>query len=573
MKIKLLLILIIVFFTTSLFAKYDEKEILLKNASDMVQVRKYSLAQELYEEALTKFPGAQDVIVSYLELFIKTSKGQEGLNLLKEEGNSLSNSDKSRYEITFMLIERTFELAEEKANSYLEINPQESQYKNIGDLFQRYRAYQQAVNIYTRANELFPFKFSFELADSYYFDRNYPQALTYYLQALEHDISSKNLINSRIGSIIKQDPNSISVLMKHFGTDPEHIVITKDNKSIIDVYAQALLTTGKGDIALAILDKYQAQDIYNKAEQFKRLKEYEISSTLYDLALSKVQDTRNYYMYTFNYAKMLFESSAYSRADSLINIIIDDDSDMNNKRNVLFNTYLLKADITFRQKDLSNHYESYLQKAEKYAYNNNQKTTLKSRLSYYKILTQEYPQAKDYLDELEQYGRNSDYFFNYYLYEVFQNGSFADSLATELIIQAPESDNTSEMLNIKFLLKSLSGQDRNLFLDAYRKEKLFLLEEADSLYNQLFESSKNEYFIIKNALMNIENSNKIRAQKLLSRPFEDTFARDFASLQLVLLEDKKSKLAQNMARNFLTLYPNSSLAARVRKILLIEQNK
>ncbi len=159
------------------------------------------------------------------------------------------------------------------------------------------------------------------------------------------------------------------------------------------------------------------------------------------------------------------------------------------------------------------------------------------------------------------------------MYEVFQNGTFADSVATELIILAPESDFTIEMLDLKYILKSLKSEEKNLFLDAYRKDKLFLHEEADSLYQHLYESTSNEYFVIKNALMNIEYNNILRAQELFSRSFEDDFARDFAAVQLVLLEDDKTQLAQDMARNFLTQYPNSSLAAKVRQILNIDQNK
>jgi hypothetical protein len=572
MNRKLITIIFFLICSTGLFANYDEKKILLNNANDMIKVRKYSLAEEIYQEAITKFPQDEDVIIALFELYIRTNKGQEGLNLLKKKTNLLANDHKIKYEITFMLMDKNFELALEKAQSFLKTSSSQADYINMGKLFQRYRAYEESIDIFLIGDQLFPHKFAFELADSYYFARNYSQALNYYLLALEHDKASKNLINSRIRNILKNDPSSISVLIDHFGNDSEEIEITKDNQAIIDIYIHALLTNDRIPLALSILENYDAKQIYTKAEQFKRLKEYKISKLLYQMAIAKIDDLRFYYRYTLNYAQMLFESASYAQADSLLNIVIAD-SDYGLKRNLLFDAYLLKADISTRNKGLSNQYENLLNQAEKYAYNNNQKMSLKSRLSYFNLLQEDYSQAKKYLDQLANYGKNSNYFFNYYLFEIFQNGSIADSLATELIIQAPESDFTIEMLDIKYILKSLKDNEKNLFLDAYRKEKLFLLEQADSLYSQLYQASGNEYFLIKNAQMNIDNMNYQRARKLLSANFKEDFARDYAAVILLFLEDDKSQLAQDMARNFLTQYPNSSFAAKVRQILMIDQNK
>lgn len=572
MNRKLITIIFFLICSTGLFANYDEKKILLNNANDMIKVRKYSLAEEIYQEAITKFPQDEDVIIALFELYIRTNKGQEGLNLLKKKTNLLANDHKIKYEITFMLMDKNFELALEKAQSFLKTSSSQADYINMGKLFQRYRAYEESIDIFLIGDQLFPHKFAFELADSYYFARNYSQALNYYLLALEHDKASKNLINSRIRNILKNDPSSISVLIDHFGNDSEEIEITKDNQAIIDIYIHALLTNDRIPLALSILENYDAKQIYTKAEQFKRLKEYKISKLLYQMAIAKIDDLRFYYRYTLNYAQMLFESASYAQADSLLNIVIAD-SDYGLKRNLLFDAYLLKADISTRNKGLSNQYENLLNQAEKYAYNNNQKMSLKSRLSYFKLLQEDYSQAKKYLDQLANYGKNSNYFFNYYLFEIFQNGSIADSLATELIIQAPESDFTIEMLDLKYILKSLKDNEKNLFLDAYRKEKLFLLEQADSLYSQLYQASGNEYYLIKNAQMNIDNMNYQRARKLLSVNFKEDFARDYAAVILLYLEDDKSQLAQDMARNFLTQYPNSSFAAKVRQILMIDQNK
>jgi hypothetical protein len=176
------------------------------------------------------------------------------------------------------------------------------------------------------------------------------------------------------------------------------------------------------------------------------------------------------------------------------------------------------------------------------------------------------------LDELARFGRNDNYYFNYYLYEVFQNGAIADSLATELIIVAPESDFAIEMIELKYLLKPLNPKDKNLYLDAYRKEKLNLIEQADTLYQEMYRSTKNEYFIIKNALMNKQNNNIDRSRELLSGNFEDEFCHDFAAMLLILLEDDNSQIAKDMATNFLTQYPNSSFAAEIRQILMINKN-
>lgn len=572
MKLRIILILIIALALNSLVAQYDEKQILLKNASDMMKVRKYTLAEELYQEALTKFPKDIDVITALLEHYIKTNKGKEGYKVLQDKSMILPESIKVKYQITFSLIDKNYEVALLKAQEHLTANNSQTEYKSLGSLFQRYRAYSQAIDIFLAGEKLYPQNFSFELAESYYFEREYNEAISYYLLALEGNSGFKSISNSRISNIIKESPNSILTLMDYFGTDSNKLQITKENLSIINIYVDALLNTNREEIAFSILDKYQAKDIFTKAEQFKRSKKYNISKMLYKKTLDKEDDLNFYYRYLLYFAKMSVESASYAEADSLINIIIADDSDKKFKRNVMFDSYLLKGDIINRNKNMSDQYENLLKKAEEFAYNTKQKQTLKAKFSYYEILNKNFPQAKRYLDELGRYGYNDSYYFNYYLYEVMQNGKQADSLATELIIQAPESDYSIEMLEIKYALKSLGPKDKNLFLDAFSKEKLFLTEDADSLYQELYNSTKNEYFIIKNALLNMENNNIQRTRELLSYNYEDKFCHDFAALQLILLEDENSQLAKDMARNFLTQYPNSSFAAQVRQIIMINQN-
>lgn len=571
MRLKLTVTFMILILSTSLFAQYNEKQIILNNASEMIKVRKYSLAEELYQEALTKFPNDPDVIIGLLELYIRTNNGEEGTVLLESKGKSLPKDKSMQYQITFLLIDRKLDIALNKAQEHLKLNSSESEYKAIGSLFQRYRAYSQTTAIFLVGEKLYPTKFSFDVADSYFFERNYDKALKYYLIALENKVGNVSLTNSRISSIIKESPKSILTLIDYFGSETDKIIITKDNTAIINVFIDALLSTGRKDLALPILNKYQTKDIYTKAEQFKRLKEYDISNLLYQLILEKEADLTFYYRYSFNFAQMLLESGAYPQADSLINNIISD-SDQKYKKNVLFDSYLLKAQIIKRNKALTSQYETYLNKAEQYAYNNNQKQTLKAILSYHKILNQEFKEAKVILADLARFGNSDNYFFNSYLYELFQNSPLADSLATELIILAPDSDFTDKMLELKYVLKPLDQTNKKLFLDAYRNENLFLTEKADSLYQEIFKATKNEYFIIQNALMHKDNNNLQRARVLFSTSFKDEFCHDFAAMQLVILEDDNSQIAKDMARNFLTQYPNSSFAALVRQILMPNQN-
>ncbi len=574
MKYKLILILIFMILSTSLFAQYDEKKILLKNASDMIKVRKYTLAEELYEEALNKFPKDLDVITASLDYFVSTNKGKEGAELLQAKGDLLPVSKKIQYQITFMLIEKNYELALAKTQEYLKDNNSQSEYKSLGSLLQRYRAYPQASEIFQAGDKLYPNQFAYDIAESYYFERNFDSAIRYYLIAIENNIGNKSQSEYKIRRIITESPDSILTLIEYFGTDSDKIQIPKNNvsTSIVNAFVDALLNTGREETAFAILDKYEAKDIRTKAIQFGRLKKYHISKLLFEKTLEKKDDLNLFVNSTLDFARMMVESGTFAEADSLLNNIIEGDFNDKYKRNALFETYLLKAEIVSRNRKLSDKYEFFLEKAEDYAFTSNQKQIVKAKFSYYKILKQEYPQAKKILDELGRYGYKENYFFNYYLYETFQGGAQADSLATELIIQAPESDLTIEMLELKYILKGLSGKDKNLFLDAYRSEKLNLTEEADSLYQEIFKSTQNEYFRIRNAMLNKTNNNLMRTRELLTNTYNDRFCHDFAALQLVLLEDENSQNAKDMARNFLTQYPNSSFAAQVRQILMINQN-
>lgn len=555
-----------------LFADYNEKKILLDNANSMIKARKYTLADEFLSEAFEKYPNDIQVIMKSLDLYILTNDTAKAMKILKAKGDLLHRPKKYEYLVTFNLIEKEYQLALDKAQEYLNRNRNHADFLMMGRLFQRYRAYDESVTIYLQGDKLYPTVFSVNLGDSYYFQRNYNEAIRHYLIALENKVGHQSLSNSRIRNIIKDSPNSVVTLIEHFGTDSSKIQITKDNKSVIDVYVEALLNTNRTAFALAILDKYEPRDIYTKAEQFRRLKSYEISALLYEIVLEKEENPTFKYRYIYNYASMLIEDGNYSYADSLVNIIIYDEQDKSAKRNLMFDSFLLKSELIYRNQELSEGYLSYLKQAEKYAFNNNQKRTLQEKISYYKVLRNDVAGAQQHLKQLAKYGANDGFLFNAFLLEVTQNGVEADSLATELLIVSPNSDYTSEMLELKYLLKSLNPADKNLFLDAYRSEKLFHIEEADSLYQELFRSSKNEIFKIRNAMMNKKNLNELRAKHLFSDNYKDEFCRDFASLQLVLTEDKDLDMAKAMARNFLTQYPNSTFAAEVRQILMINQN-
>lgn len=178
--------------STSLFAQYDEKKILLKNASDMIKVRKYTLAEELYQEALSKFPKDLDVITALLEYFVSTNNGKEGTDLLQTKSDLLAASKKIQYQITFLLIEKNYELALVKTQEYLKDNNSQSEYKSLGSLLQRYRAYPQASEIFQAGDRLYPNQFAYDIAESYYFERNFDSAIRYYLIAIENNIGNKS---------------------------------------------------------------------------------------------------------------------------------------------------------------------------------------------------------------------------------------------------------------------------------------------------------------------------------------------------------------------------------------------
>lgn len=569
---KKIIILLFLLMTCLLFADYNEMKILLNNANSMVKARKYTLAEEFLNEALEKYPNDTQVIMKSLDLYIITNETAKAMKILEAKGELLHRTKKYEYLVTFNLIAKEYQIALDKAQEYLGTNHNHPDFLMVGSLFQRYRAYNESATIYLQGDKLYPNVFSVNLGDSYYFQRNYNEAIRHYLIALENKIGHQSLSNSRIRNIIKDSPESVVILIEHFGTDSNKIQITKENKSIINVYVEALLNTNRIKFALTILDKYEPRDIYTKAEQFKRLKNYEISALLYEIVLKKEENPSFKYRYIYNYANMLIEDGNYSYADSLVNIIIYEEEDKAAKRNLMFDSFILKSELIYRNQELSEGYLNYLNQAEKYAFNNNQKRTLQEKISYYKVLRNDFVGAQQHLKQLAKYGVNDGFLFNAFLLEVTQNGIEADSLATELLIVSPKSDYTSEMLSLKYLLKSLNPADKNLFLDAYRSEKLFHIEEADSLYQELFLSSNKEIFKIRNAMMNKNNLNELRAKQLFSDNYKDEFCRDFASLQLVLSEDKDLDMAKAMARNFLTQYPNSTFAAEVRQILMINQN-
>lgn len=569
MKNKILLIFVLLFSIMSLFADFDEKRIFLDNISRYKKYREYTKVEKLLNEALLKFPNDREIIIVGLDFYALMNKSKEGLDLFKEKKRLLTSENKLKYSIIFQLLNKENKYALDIAQSFLKKYGSEVNYKKISELFKRYRAYNEAVILLKQGQEIFPNKFNRSLADCYYFEKKYIEAIKNYLTLVKEKSSNYYLVKSRISSILKENSSLIQVIIDFYGNEIYSLDINKDNKRYFDIYVEALINSNELSSALKILEKYPAYEIYRKAEVLNKKQDYKQADNFYLLAIKKEKDVLNKNKYLISYAKSLINYNNPVKADSVLTSVIDTsmlrDSKFNNE---LFECYMLKADIELKFYSNLGKYLELLNASLKKSYYANHKRKIYLRLAKFYTYTNQRDLAKDNIDKSQKYGKTDlDFTYTNYLYSLSDFTVAPDSLITEMMLLKPESEKVYEALKLKFLLKDIKKEDKAKYLSAFFNAKLYNITESDSLYMELYKNSANEYFVIQNAIMNQEHNRIKRCIELFSMPFEDEFCRDYARVSLLSLSGSNPKEIRSLARNLLTEYPNSNFVAEIRKFL------
>ncbi len=569
---KIVLIIMFLVLFSLCFGQYDEKEIIKNNIDKLIKSRQYERAKIQYKEALVTYPNDIDLIEGLIQQYIRSNDSKALTQILADKDKILPDSLSGKHRINLKLMNSQSELALSQALDYLQSYSNLSNFNDITKLFTRYRAYVESIELYKIANNKFPGKFNLNIADSYYYIKDYSQALLYYFKVIEKESRYIGIVNMRIKNMIIHDSAIIEDVIKYFGDDIDSIIIDNNNKKVFNVYLEALINGNKNDKVLSLMSKYSHKDIYVKAEQLKRDRNYDLSGQLYNLAISKVTDNNNKLSYMLKLADLYLVNKQLVKSDSLATDVINFSGKVRNKDSYLFQAYITKANIEKSKNGINTVYLDKLKLADRHANSSNSKKEVSILISKYHILHDNHKEAHKELSFLERYDVDSQILFNSFLYEFLNSSAETDSLLTELVISFPSSQETLEALTIKFYTKELTPQNNKLFQDAYRYKALKNITKADSLYQSLYEASSNEIFIIMNAEMNKNNMLLDRALVLYSNNFQDEFCRDYAELQIVNNSSRDREEVKTLARNFLTKYPNSSFAPGVR-LHILEQKQ
>ena len=560
-----LLILVVLLISLNLHGQYNEKKILLDNADKMMKIRKYELARGYYKEALAKFPQDQTVIVKMLELHVKTSQSKSGEKLLAKSKAHLTDSQFTTYSVTFSLMEHFSDRAFETASKYLGKDAKLFDYLTMANLFQKYRSYDEAIEIFLDGEDKFPQKFTYKLAEVYYQSKQFKKAVHYFLKTLTDEKKRASMVRLRVRNIVNQHPKAVGYIEDYIDVDYDKLQINDTNMAIYEIFVDALLDIGDVKKATLLLEQFPLKTILAKGDQYKRLKLYDITIEIYKLALTKEQKFSSKENLTLKLAEVAILVGKYTFSDSLLINVID--GAKGNKR-TLFQSYLLKADILRKTNNLSSEYLKALEMAESFSYNNRSKSDILSEISYFYILNKDLKKGEKNLKRLKRYGVTDETIYVEYLLALTTNSTaIVDSLSMELIVAYPGSERTKDMLEYKYLIRELNPKQQVIAFDAFREERLFNLNSADSLYTILAKETENNFFLIKSGDMYRRNLKLNRAKEIYSRNYQDEFCRDYAAMQLVLMEEDNKELKLAMARNFLISYPKSTFASTLRLLL------
>ncbi|HNX01376.1 MAG TPA: tetratricopeptide repeat protein, partial [Candidatus Cloacimonadota bacterium] len=134
---KTFLIIFLLVLIVGLYAQYDEKAILLKQAQDMMQSRRFKQAEAIYTDLMSKYPSDYVVVLNLINLYIQTSNADKAYDLLNAKKDIFPSNVFSEQKISLLLQKNQVDEAFRLATDYLEQNRNQiTLYRNIAALFE-----------------------------------------------------------------------------------------------------------------------------------------------------------------------------------------------------------------------------------------------------------------------------------------------------------------------------------------------------------------------------------------------------------------------------------------------------
>ncbi len=546
-----------------LWGQYDEKQILIQQANQLMVQRQYSQAEDIFLQILTKYPGDLTSIMQLAYLYLNTSAAEKAEVLLLKHQREIPEKTFTELRMQVLILQGKLDLANASADSYLQLyGSQQNSFNVVASYFSRRNAHDSAIRIYNKGREQFgESAFALEIANAAMQSQRYELAMREYMRSVIGQSNMNLFVKNQIMSIVKEDSSLVDIIRE---------AVQPGNQIMLELHATALLAMNRNTEALEIYKQLPLTYMRDFAAEQLKQENFELAQRAYAFLAASSPQAHQKIGFKMEIARILHRQAEFDSTARALDELLQDpywSETTRNKRNPLHvSIRKLKAENDMARGVELSQISNWINETKQYSSQQQERQELDLELARLSILNRDFSAAENALSEvnLPKLMDVRDYLG--FLKVLLQGDSaLADSLMNEYMIKHPGSEFANDIMYLNMLGLAMNDAQRQSFGEAIRLLQLFKIEGVE-LLSSLYEQTGDEELLILAIEWSLGLGDLTRAEQLLGREFQDELAKEYAQmLSLALLQDREAKI--DLAREFLKLKPNSIFSPRFRQVI------
>ncbi len=569
-----MMILILMIVTSTLFAQYDVTTIYMQRARSFELRRQYDDANQIYRELLKDNPDHAPAVENLIRNLLLQSKTEEASAVLDDYSGALPRTKLVRHRLSIILLDSDFVRAEKYAAEQAEQAPNDMiLFSEIATVFESFRDYDNAIRYLLKAREVDSsgHGFHLELARVYQADGQFDKAIPELFTYMEDNPGYYHYVNRKLKDMIMEKPEVLSIIREN--------AIDSGNDLLIELYAQALVESGELDKAFEIYRDLAPEKLLQFANERLAAGDLDLAQRGYNDFIEKVQNILKTADAYIMLAKIAIARDSLDTAEEILQEIRDNKQLQSGPNRTRFNANRdcreLLANIALIRQRSASEVIGYLEEAENFTANHNEKKRIQFEVVHFLLMNEQFREADSKMQQIlrgEIIGSDADTMSLYYRFLAYtlQADARADTTLNDMVIRNAGQEKVNDALAISHLLTNLKGDDRALFLDAYRAFNLYRFDTALEKLQTLYEHSQNELYLIQAADWAIMSGRTETALTLLERTYTNEIAAGYAELRRLELT-KDPQRQKDIAILFLTEHDQSVFSSAVRGFVQVKK--
>ncbi|MDD4232372.1 MAG: hypothetical protein PHU48_06925 [Candidatus Cloacimonetes bacterium] len=547
-----------------LWGQYDERQILVQQANQLMVQRQYDRAEEVFLQIIAQYPDDINSILQLTQLYLSLSQEVKVEEMLQTHQRHIPENAYTELRIQLLILQGKHEQANSLADSYLEIyGSNRSKYNLIASYFSGRGDNESAIRIFEAARRVHGDDiFAVEIASAAMKCGLYEKALREYLNHSANAQNTNLFIRNQVSEIVREDSTLINVV-RNFAN-------THDNFVIKEIYALALMTIKNYEEALETYKQMPLTYLRNFAAEQLKLGNLDITLKAYRFLGQNAEQPAQRLYYGYEVANIFFQSAQYDSTENIINELLQDPS-WNKPKQAGKSSLLVKLRRLKAENDLAlgvelNRVRQWIEQTKDYSVYHDEIQELDVDLARFAILDEDFETAKSTLKRIVVQDYLAERHYLEFLLALMQGEKAeADSLMHEYVLKHPDSEYTNDIIYLNMLSINMSDIQLQNFSKAIRMLQLFKPEGIQILVD-LFEQNDDEELLMLAIEWSLALGDITRAEVLLAHDFKDELARDYAlMLSLFLIHERETEI--QLAQEFLKNKPNSIFSPRFRQII------